>query len=126
MERLTASLELSDYMTCEAVDSGQGGLSFLMKLTGANEAACQQAIERAESLGLVYTLGEGTALVDEPGKLYLQEQRLTVEPAIRLRVAETRYQMDLERRQREEERERVFRESRRWWRFMDGEAVDGE
>lgn len=126
LERPTASLELSDFAACEAVDSGHRGVSFLMKLTGADEAACQQAIGRAERLGLVYTLGEGTALLDEPGKRYLQEQRLTADPARRQRVAETQALMDLERRQREEERERVFRESRRWWRFMDGETVDGE
>jgi len=89
-----------------------------MTLTGAEERACQQAIEQAEDLGLVYTLGEGTALLDEAGKRYLQEQRLAVSSGSRQRVAETLEAMNRERRVAEEERERVFRESRRWTRFM--------
>jgi len=111
-------VELSDYVACEAADSGHGAVRFLMTLTGAEERACQQAIEQAEDLGLVYTLGEGTALLDEAGKRYLQEQRLAVSSGSRQRVAETLEAMNRERRVAEEERERVFRESRRWTRFM--------
>lgn len=113
------AVELSDYTACEAADSGHGSVIFLMRLTGADEAACVRVIERAESLGLVYTLGEGTALMDEAGKRYLQDRRLTVAPEIRQRVAETVALMNKERRQREEERKLAFRESRRWERFMD-------
>lgn len=110
-------MELSDYLTCEAAESGFG-VSFLMRLTDADEAACLRAIEQAEALGLVYTLGEGTVLLDEAGKRYLVEQRLAVGAGSRVRVAETLEAMNRERQVAEEERERVRRESRGWTRFM--------
>mgnify|MGYP007115612707 CR=1 FL=1 len=117
------AVELSVYLTCEAAESGFG-VSFLMRLTGADEAACWRAIEQAEDRGLVYTLGEGTVLLDEPGKRCLQEQRLVMGAGIRQRVAETLEAMNRERHVAEEERERERRESRRWARFMESESLN--